>query len=534
MTALKMADLRITEQSNVLTSNIDVCDTIGVLRLLRQSDAQLFAGFGPFPGLCDEETQLKISQIAFLMRDVMFTANDRPSAVVFSGCGTSGRLACFCAEEFARVYESSKSEPNSEICGNCEFHYLIAGGDRALVRAVENAEDDPNLAVLDLAQFVSDPQAYHRILYIGITCGLSAPYVFAQIQHLSRFSNTTGVLLGFNPLVPDAVSDLVEQNKIILLNPVVGPEPITGSTRMKGGSATKIILETIFYRALVRRNIATMLRYYEEACRKVYLSIELLQHVVNAAAHSLRSGGHVYYIGRENYGILGFIDASECVPTYGASFDDVRGFKIGGWRSLPETTPDQLPPVSSFDTVIFLDPQTAELYTPKLPAGKKAYTIHVTSSEVPDLSASVCVWGVHQSFARELAMKLVLNAVTTGAHVLRGMTFGNRMINVRVSNMKLFYRAVRIISDVACVDEAVAQDALFRSLYLVDAVPADIPAKPVAEHVSQATTREKVVPLAILLCYNRTLHVADGNRLLEGDPIIRHLLNKYSSTTDCV
>jgi N-acetylmuramic acid 6-phosphate (MurNAc-6-P) etherase len=108
-----------------------------------------------------------------------------------------------------------------------------------------------------------------QIVLIGITCGMSAPYVAAQLDYaMSLPQYKCCVLLGFNPLelarnvsiekwyneeqktfrsVAEALNLKPEH---VILNPVIGPEPITGSTRMKGGTATKILLELIFSRAI--------------------------------------------------------------------------------------------------------------------------------------------------------------------------------------------------------------------------------------------------------------------------------------------
>ncbi len=108
-------------------------------------------------------------------------------------------------------------------------------------------------------------------MFFGITCGLSAPYVAGQIAFAMDEPNVTTCLVGFNPVslarnapienwdrtCAQVFSSLESREKDgspkhVVLNPIPGPEPITGSSRMKGGSLTKIILDSVFLSALRR------------------------------------------------------------------------------------------------------------------------------------------------------------------------------------------------------------------------------------------------------------------------------------------
>jgi hypothetical protein len=118
----------------------------------------------------------------------------------------------------------------------------------------------------------------------------------------------------------------------------------------------------------------------------------------------------------------------------------------------------------------------------------------------------------------EFATKLILNAVSTGAHVLKGCVYHNRMINLNVSNFKLFERSVAVVESIAGVPEAEARDCLLCAIYCrspVGAAPVDgehttlrrarglpIPAS-IPEHVSVASGQKKLVPLALLLAMRR-------------------------------
>lgn len=154
-------------------------------------------------------------------------------------------------------------------------------------------------------------------------------------------------------------------SQFIILNPVVGPEPITGSTRMKGGTATKFLLDAALAQALDTFRPATLVDLafatasrlpddtvattrslslrtflaFERTARAVYLcppgsTTHPLARAVALAGDAIARGGHLYYLGVGIHGILGLIDASECPPTFGAALDDVRGFVQGGWAAL--------------------------------------------------------------------------------------------------------------------------------------------------------------------------------------------------------
>ena len=241
----------ITERSNVLTEDIDVASPVELVRLLRQGDAQLFSGFEGLDGICDESTLDTICLIA----ESAAKCIQNEGLILLSGCGTSGRLAHFISRSFNNILQQQGRPP-------C-FKYFNAGGDSALFRSVEAPEDNWRAAVTELHTMLPE-STLSPVLYIGITCGLSAPAVAAQLEVCINRPNTTSVLFGFNPphlarklqiegwdrsffdVVQEMLSRTGEGASCLLLTPAVGPEVITGSTRMKGGSATKMLLEIIF------------------------------------------------------------------------------------------------------------------------------------------------------------------------------------------------------------------------------------------------------------------------------------------------
>jgi N-acetylmuramic acid 6-phosphate (MurNAc-6-P) etherase len=133
----------------------------------------------------------------------------------------------------------------------------------ALVTSIEAVEDDPDEGAAELQRVT---ESLERVLFMGITCGVSAPFVGGQLDYcLDNPQKFTPVLIGFNPIsmarkirVPkwpdnrtfyDVATRMENTSGALVLNPIVGPEPISGSSRMKGGTATKIILDTVFYLA---------------------------------------------------------------------------------------------------------------------------------------------------------------------------------------------------------------------------------------------------------------------------------------------
>jgi N-acetylmuramic acid 6-phosphate (MurNAc-6-P) etherase len=132
-----------------------------------------------------------------------------------------------------------------------------------------------------------------------------------------------------------------------ILNPVVGPEAITGSSRMKGGSMTLVLLHVIFARALallssagasLDTDVRTLLYAYQTAYRLAYEPSEALAVAVQTAGDALRfPTGHLYFIGTGNAGLVALMDTTEMVDTYGARLDECRAYLDGGWDTCAAT-----------------------------------------------------------------------------------------------------------------------------------------------------------------------------------------------------
>jgi N-acetylmuramic acid 6-phosphate (MurNAc-6-P) etherase len=343
--------------------------------------------------------------------------------------------------------------------------------------------------------------------------------------------------------------------------------------------------------------------------------------VVECAASCLSSGGHLHYLGGGAAGVLGLIDASEQVPTFGARQTDVQGWVSGGRSELGvgvDPPPEGIIEISEevfvakearglreIDMVVVLvtdetssgvgvDAEAAlieavrergvhvavvsvsvSVGTAAAASGGSAVTAAAAlrgrlggggggTVLAVDVAVALAKGGkgggrgvagvaaasaaaaatnppsppsallsLFAPRAAELAVKHILNGISTGAHVLLGKVWGARMIDVRVSNEKLFHRAARIVSEVAGVSAADAARALIRAIHegrtelnndmhqagecvglsdedrtINDAAAAANNVgdeeeaywqKSISSHVAAATDAERVVPIAVLL-----------------------------------
>lgn len=144
--------------------------------------------------------------------------------IFYMGAGTSGRLGVLDASEIPPTF----GMPNTYVIG------LIAGGDTALRNPVEKAEDDPEKSWQELQEHNITPLD----TVIGIAASGTTPYVIGALEHARAFGCLTASI-SCNPDSP------VAQAAEIAIEPVVGPEFVTGSTRLKSGTAQKLICNMI-------------------------------------------------------------------------------------------------------------------------------------------------------------------------------------------------------------------------------------------------------------------------------------------------
>jgi N-acetylmuramic acid 6-phosphate etherase len=169
-----------------------------------------------------------LSQIARVV-DLAVEAITNGGRLIYLGAGTSGRLALLDAVESAPTF------------GTNHVIAVVAGAPASLTRAVEGVEDNPRQAVRDLKKIRFTP---HDLL-VGISASGSAPYVLGGMRYARR-RGAKVVGLSSNPDAPlKALAD-------VTLLPVVGPEVIAGSSRMKAGTAQKLVLNMVSTATMVR------------------------------------------------------------------------------------------------------------------------------------------------------------------------------------------------------------------------------------------------------------------------------------------
>lgn len=209
--------MRTTEQS----SHYDHLEDMSVKDILRNINAE--------DHIVPDAVEKALPQIEFLVEAVVERAG-RGGRVFYLGSGTSGRLGILDASEIPPTYGVKDM-----------FIGLIAGGDKAIRCAVESAEDNPNAGWDDMAPFSPDAND----VVIGIAASGTTPYVVGAVTKAREMGLLTGcVTCNCDSPLAAACEYPVEV--------VVGPEFVTGSTRMKSGTAQKLVLNMISTSVMIR------------------------------------------------------------------------------------------------------------------------------------------------------------------------------------------------------------------------------------------------------------------------------------------
>jgi N-acetylmuramic acid 6-phosphate etherase len=201
-----------TETRNPLTEHIDQLPTIDMLRLINDEDAKIAAAVAAV-----------LPDIAQAVDAIAQRFNNNGS-LFYIGAGTSGRLG---------VLDASECPPTFSVPSDL-FHAIIAGGDTALRKSSEQSEDSPEQGAADLAAAGINSQD----ALIGIAASGRTPYVLGALAHARKLNALTIALTCVPNSQMAAAAD-------ISIAPITGPEILTGSTRMKAGTATKLVLNMI-------------------------------------------------------------------------------------------------------------------------------------------------------------------------------------------------------------------------------------------------------------------------------------------------
>ena len=264
-----MLDDRLTEQRNPRSEDMDRLATLEIVRLINREDATV-------PGAVEREAEAIARAV-----DLAVSAFRSGGRLIYVGAGTSGRLGVLDAAEMPPTYGTDPEMVQG----------VIAGGRGALVRSREGAEDHPgNGAAAVDERGVGAPD-----FVLGIATSGTTPYVHGALARARERGARTGLLLCTPP-----ARELRDSHDVVIA-PLTGPEVVTGSTRMKAGTATKMVLNTITTAAMVRcgkvhGNLMVDLRV---TCAKLQDRGERILMAAHGldreAAHGLleQAGGHV-------------------------------------------------------------------------------------------------------------------------------------------------------------------------------------------------------------------------------------------------
>ena len=215
-----MLDPRITERRNPRTAAIDLASPAEIVGLINAEDAGVPAAVA---------AQAEAIAQAVAVAELTFRAGGR---LFYAGAGTSGRLG---------VLDASECPPTFGVDPEM-VQGIIAGGLPALTRAQEGAEDRPDGARSDLT--AAGVRAGDFV--IGIAASGTTPYVRAALEHARALGARTAIVA----CSPPPAETLAAADIAIVV--IVGPEVVTGSTRMKAGTATKLVLNMITTGAMIR------------------------------------------------------------------------------------------------------------------------------------------------------------------------------------------------------------------------------------------------------------------------------------------
>lgn len=209
----------VSEDRNPKTMDIDLLPTIDILRKINDEDRGVPAAI-----------EKVIPEIAAAV-DRIVAAFQNGARLVYMGAGTSGRLGVLDASECPPTF----GVPESMVVG------LIAGGPDALVRSAEGAEDDPKqgMKALQEINLTADD------VVVGIAVSGRTPYVIGGLTYARQVGATT-VALSCN--AKSIIAGLAD----IAISPLVGPEVLSGSTRLKSGTAQKLVLNMLTTASMIR------------------------------------------------------------------------------------------------------------------------------------------------------------------------------------------------------------------------------------------------------------------------------------------
>ena len=264
-------DRRLTEQRNAASKNLDRMTALEIVRLMNREDRKVAVAVGR-----------EIRAIARAV-DAIVRGMQNGGRLIYVGAGSSGRMA---------VLDAAECPPTFGISPKV-MQALIAGGRRAVTGAVEGAEDSVRNAERDLRE----KKLTQNDVVVGIAASGTTPYVIAALK-FTRKRGATTVAITSNRRTP--VARLAK----IVIAPEVGPEVLTGSTRLKAGTSQKMVLNMLSTAVMARLGhvyenlmIDAELTNQKLGDRALRILAEASGKSVSAAEHALRAAGHDMRVG---------------------------------------------------------------------------------------------------------------------------------------------------------------------------------------------------------------------------------------------
>ena len=479
--------MRYTELQHPLTQHIDDSSPEERVSLLALADAEIYGSLLWGLGLLDPEF---IQTMKAVQERVQKVLKDPHGCVILAGAGTSGRIAY----HSAGVHDHRK-EVKGKVFG------LIAGGPDAFFKAKERIEDLPEAGLSDLLETL---EGIEKFVYIGITCGLSAAYVASQAHHCMSLPFGSTVVIGFNPVeeanprvlngldctFKDVLMLMREDENSFILNPIIGPEPVTGSTRMKGGTATKVILELLLNEVPIEETLT----YFKNLQTLYHQEKDALVKCLHSCSSSLDRGHGIVYLAGAKEGFLTYLDASECPPTFSAEEGQVASYVDSEFaiefpelncegKTLSDVHPNQ---DDAHVLVFFQQPGTQLLQVMSVLEKSRVSSLMIGVSEICSGTFQKQGHSIQRA-SFELALKWKLNTLTTCSFIAIGKVLGNKMIDLKISNLKLWERAVGIISEVGSISFGTAEDMLTKTIMGPDWRGSDISIEELIQRASKRT-----------------------------------------------
>ena len=218
MNTIKLENLT-TESRNSSSLNIDKVSTLDMVKIINNEDKKV--------ALAVEKELVKIAEAI----DGIVSGMQKGGRLIYIGAGTSGRLGILDASECPPTYGVSEELVQG----------IIAGGTEAIFRAKEGAEDSKELAIEDL----KSKNITENDTIVGLAASGRTPYVIGGLEYANKIGALTV------SITCNANSEVAKVSKVSIA-PVVGAEVVTGSTRMKAGTAQKLVLNMLSTAAMIK------------------------------------------------------------------------------------------------------------------------------------------------------------------------------------------------------------------------------------------------------------------------------------------